>query len=306
MDVTPTSATRGTNMNVQLLFAQILAGVANGALYFLVASGLTLLWGALGVVNLAHGSFFMLAAFSAALCMETWGPGTGLLVSLLVVPLGAALVAVTLEMSLFRRVYASGMWGQLLVSFGLVLVLNNLGRILFGTQAKSVAPPSMFAGYLEFAGLRLATYQVAVIAVTAAVAVFLWYLLTRSRTGRLIRAAVDDPHMLGGVGIDVRRLRTLVMGIAALLAGIAGVIAVPRGAINLGLDVQIIVVAFAVIVVGGLGAVWGSLAAALIIGIAEAVSTMFLDQGGEMVIFAVMVGVLLFKPTGFRTIVGRE
>jgi branched-subunit amino acid ABC-type transport system permease component len=297
---------RGGDMNVQLLFAQVLAGIANGALYFLVASGLTLLWGALGVVNLAHGSFFMLAAFGAAVFMETWGPGMGLLLSLILVPVIAAALAMLLEITLFRRVYASAMWGQLLVSFGLVLVLNNVGRLAFGSQAKSVPPPAMLDGFIEFAGLRLATYQVAVIAVTAAVAVFLWHLLTRSRTGRLIRAAVDDPQMLGGVGIDVRRLRTLVMGIAALLAGIAGVIAVPRGAINLGLDVQIIVVAFAVIVIGGLGAVWGSLAAALIIGVAEAVSTMFLDQGGEMVIFAVMVAVLLFKPTGFRTIVGRE
>jgi branched-subunit amino acid ABC-type transport system permease component len=112
--------------------------------------------------------------------------------------------------------------------------------------------------------------------------------------------------MLGAVGVDVRRLRTMVMAIAALLAGVAGVIAVPRGAINLGLDVQIVVIAFAVIVVGGLGDVWGSLAASLIIGVAEAVSTMFMKQGSEIVIFAVMVLVLLVRPTGLRTIVGRE
>jgi branched-subunit amino acid ABC-type transport system permease component len=159
---------------------------------------------------------------------------------------------------------------------------------------------------VEFAGMRLASYQLAVIVLTMLVAAYLWWLLNRSRTGQHIRAAVDDPQMLGAVGIDVKRLRTLVMGIAALLAGVAGVIAVPRGAIDLTLDVQIIVIAFAVIVIGGLGAVWGSLAAALIIGVAEAVSTMFLDQGGEVVIFVVMVLVLLFRPTGFRTIAGRE
>ncbi|MGE4243134.1 branched-chain amino acid ABC transporter permease [Ramlibacter sp.] len=293
-------------MNVQLLIAQILAGTANGALYFLVASGLTLLWGALGVVNMAHGSFFMLAAFAGAVCIQTWGPEMGILVALLIVPAATAVFAMTLEMTLFRPVYKSAMWGQLLVSFGLVLALNNIARLIFGTQARSMAPPKALAGFVEFAGFRLATYQLAVLFVTALVAIYLWHLLTRSRTGRLIRAAVDDPGMLGAVGVDVRRLRTMVMGIAALLAGIAGVIAVPRGAINLGLDVQIIVIAFAVIVIGGLGAVWGSLAAAMLIGIAEAVSTMFLDQGGEVVIFAVMVLVLLFKPTGFRTIAGRD
>jgi branched-subunit amino acid ABC-type transport system permease component len=293
-------------MNWELLIAQVLAGTANGALYFLVASGLTLLWGALGVVNLAHGSFFMLAAFCGAVCIQTWGPDVGLLAALVIVPLGAAVLAALLEVSLFRRVYASGMWGQLLVSFGLVLALNNIARLAFGTQARSMGPPKLLAGFVELGGFRLASYQLAVLAVTALVAVYLWHLLTRSRTGQLIRAAVDDPQMLGAVGVDVRRLRTMVMAIAALLAGIAGVITVPRGAINLGLDVQIVVIAFAVIVIGGLGAVWGSLAAALIIGIAEAVSTMFLDQGGEVVIFAVMVIVLLFRPTGFRTIAGRD
>lgn len=293
-------------MNWQLFFAQILAGTANGALYFLVASGLTLLWGALGVVNLAHGSFFMVAAFFGAICIQALGPEAGLVTALIVVPIAVALFACGLEVTLFRRVYASGMWGQLLVSFGLVLAINNLVRIIFGTQALSMPPPKILAGFVEFAGIRLASYQLAILVATAAVAVFLWHLLSRSRTGRLIRAAVDDPNMLGAVGVDVRKLRTMVMGIAALLAGIAGVIAVPRGAINLGLDVQIIVIAFAVIVIGGLGAVWGSLAAALIIGIAESVSTMFIDQGSEVIIFAVMVLVLIFRPTGFKTIVGRE
>lgn len=293
-------------MNWQLLSAQVLAGVANGALYFLVASGLTLLWGALGVVNLAHGSFFMLAAFAGAVCIQVWGPEAGLLAALLLVPLASAAFGAALEMSLFRRVYASGMWGQLLVSFGLVLLLNNAARLVFGADARSMPPPRMLSGFVEVGGLRLASYQLAVLAVTALVAVYLWYLLSRSRTGRLIRAAVDDPQMLGAIGVDVRRLRTQVMGIAALLAGVAGVIAVPRGAINLGLDVQIVVIAFAVIVIGGLGAVWGSLAAATLIGVAEAVSTMFLNQGSEVVIFAVMVLVLLVRPTGLRTIVGRE
>jgi branched-subunit amino acid ABC-type transport system permease component len=130
--------------------------------------------------------------------------------------------------------------------------------------------------------------------------------LAHSRTGRLIRAAVDDPDMLEAVGVDVPRLRTRVMGISALLAGIAGVIAAPRGSINLQLDVQIVVIAFAVIVIGGLGSVWGALAAAMLIGVAEAVSTLFIDQGGEVIIFAVMVLVLLVRPTGFRTIAGRD
>jgi branched-subunit amino acid ABC-type transport system permease component len=293
-------------MDWNLLFAQVLAGIANGALYFLVASGLTLLWGALGVVNLAHGSFFMLAAFGGAVCIQAWGPDVGILAALVIVPLAMAVFASLLEVALFRRVYSSGMWGQLLVSFGLVLALNNIARLVFGTDARSMPPPKLLAGFVQLAGLRLASYQLAVLVVTALVALYLWHLLGRSRTGRLIRAAVDDPGMLGAVGVDVQRLRTIVMGIAALLAGVAGVIAVPRGAINLGLDVQIVVIAFAVIVVGGLGSVWGSLAAALLIGVAEAVSTMFLDQGGEVIIFAVMVVVLLFKPTGFRTIAGRD
>jgi branched-chain amino acid transport system permease protein len=293
-------------MNWQLLLAQILAGVANGALYFLVASGLTLLWGALGVVNLAHGSFFMLAAFGMAACIRFWGSELGFVAGLVFVPLGMATIGVLLEVSLFRRVYKSGIWGQLLLSFGLVLVLNDLVRLAFGTQPMSMLPPKQLSGFVDFDGLRLASYQLAVLIVTACIAFFLWAVLARSRTGRLIRAAVDDPQMLDAVGVDVQRLRTMVMGVSALLAGIAGAVSVPRGSINTGLDVQIIVVAFAVIVIGGLGAVWGSLAAAMLIGISESVSTMFLDHGNEIVIFVVMVLVLLFNPTGFRTIVGRD
>lgn len=293
-------------MNWDLLWAQVLAGIANGGLYFLVASGLTLLWGALGVVNLAHGSFFMLAAFGAAACIQKWGPGAGFLVACLIVPAVVAVLGATLEVSLFRRVYRSGMWGQLLVSFGLLLVLNNVTRLAFGAQPLSMAPPPQLSGFVELGPLKLASYQLLVLALTAAVATYLWVLLTRSRTGRLIRAAVDDPQMLEAVGVDVLRLRTTVMAIAAMLAGIAGAIAVPRGAINTGLDVQIVLIAFAVVVVGGLGSVWGGLAAAMLIGVAETVSTLVIDQGSEIIIFAVMVIVLLFKPTGFRTIVGRE
>jgi branched-subunit amino acid ABC-type transport system permease component len=293
-------------MDWSLFFAQVLAGLANGALYFLVASGLTLLWGALGVVNMAHGSLFMVAAFGAAACIQQWGPEMGLVAALIIVPPLVAVGAMGLEVTLFRRTYAYGVWGQLLVSFGLVLVINNLARIAFGTQPLSMAPPKILSGGIAFAGLQLPTYQLAVILVTGFVVFYLARILNKSRTGRLIRAAVDDPQMLEAVGVDVPRLRSKVMGIAALLAGIAGIIAAPRGAINLQLDVTTVVIAFAVIVIGGLGAVWGALAAALLIGVAETVSTMFVDQGGEVVIFVVMVLVLIFRPTGFMTIAGRD
>src|SRR5271165_3465110 len=293
-------------MNWHLLWAQILAGIANGGLYFLVASGLTLLWGALGVVNLAHGSFFMLAAYAQAMCIQTWGPEVGFFIGLTAVPTVIAALGMTFEVSLFRPVYRTGIWGQLLFSFGLVLALNNITRILFGITALSMPPPRFLRGYIEVLGVRLATYQFWILGLTSLVAVFLWYLLSASRTGRLIRAAVDDSQMLEAVGVDVRRLRTTVMGVAAMLAGIAGAAAVPRGAINLEMDTQIVVIAFAVIVIGGLGSVWASLFSALIIGVAETVVTMFVNQGGEIVIFALMILLLLIRPTGLRTIAGRE
>jgi branched-chain amino acid transport system permease protein len=293
-------------MDWHLLWAQILAGVANGGLYFLVASGLTLLWGALGVVNLAHGSFFMLAAYAEAVCIQHWGPQAGYFVGLVIVPLGITVLGATFEAALFRPVYRTGVWGQLLISFGLVMALNNATRFWFGTTALSMPPPDFLQGFVTLAGVRLATYQFWILGVTALVALFLWHVLARSRTGRLIRAAVDDPQMLEAVGVDVKKLRTVVMGIAALLAGIAGAVSVPRGAINLQMDTQIVVIAFAVICIGGLGSVWGTLISAMLIGVAETVTTIFVDQGGEIVIFLLMVLVLLVRPTGFRTIVGRE
>ena len=293
-------------MDGRLILAQIVAGVATGALYFLVASGLTLIWGALGVVNLAHGSFFMLSAFAATTLVHQLGPGLGLLCALVVVPLLVLVFAVTLETTLFRRVYVGGIWGQLLLSFGLLLVVNDLVRSGFGAVPRSIVAPDFLQGFVEVFGVRLAKYQLAILATTGLVALYLWHLLARSRTGRLIRAAVDDPAMLGAVGVDVKRLRTQVMGIAAVLAGIAGVIAAPRGAVNTTIDVQIVVIAFAVIVIGGLGSVWGALVAALLVGIAEALSTLVIDQGGEVVIFALMALVLFVMPTGFQTIAGRD
>lgn len=293
-------------MDGRLILAQVVAGVATGALYFLVASGLTLIWGALGVVNLAHGSFFMLAAFAATTLVHQLGPGLGLLCALVVVPLLVLVFAVALETTLFRRVYVGGIWGQLLLSFGLLLVVNDLVRSGFGAVSRSIVAPDFLQGFVEVFGIRLAKYQLAILATTGLVALYLWHLLARSRTGRLIRAAVDDPAMLGAVGVDVKRLRTQVMGIAAVLAGIAGVIAAPRGAVNTTIDVQIVVIAFAVIVIGGLGSVWGALVAALLVGIAEALSTLVIDQGGEVVIFALMALVLFVMPTGFQTIAGRD
>ncbi len=293
-------------MSVQLILAQVVAGIATGALYFLVASGLTLVWGALGIVNLAHGSFFMIAAFCTTALVAEMGSGFGFLASLILVPLVTVGLAIVLETGLFRRVYVGGIWGQLLLSFGLLLVLNDLVRTIFGSVPLSIMAPDFLLGFVQVGGIRLAKYQLMILVATALVAVFLWYLLSRSRTGRLIRAAVDDPAMLVAVGVNVKRLRTQVMGIAALLAAIAGVVAAPRGAVNPIMDVQIVIIAFAVIVIGGLGSVWGALGAAILVGIAEAVSTLFIDQGSEVVIFALMACVLFLRPTGLRTIVGRE
>jgi branched-subunit amino acid ABC-type transport system permease component len=214
--------------------------------------------------------------------------------------------ALLLELSLFRRIYSAGVWGQLLLTFGLILVLSDAVLMLFGALPRSVGVPAMLRGFVEFGGVRVAKYQFAVIAVTLLVAIYLYYLLAHTRTGRLIRAAVDDPEVLGAVGVDVARLRTVVMTIAAVLAGIAGVIAAPRGAVNAGMDVQIVIIAFAVIVIGGLGSVWGALVGAILVGVAEAVSTMVVDQGSEMVVFLLMILVLIVRPTGFKTLVGRD
>lgn len=291
---------------MQLLMAQIIAGIASGALYFLVASGLTLVWGSLGVVNLAHGSLYMIAAFLTAALIEIAGANNGFLMSLALAPAAVVVLTFALERSLFRRIYSAGVWGHLLLTFGLVLLLNDLVHIVFGPYPRSVLAPEPLRGFVELGGIRIAKYQLAILASTVVVALYLWYLLTKTRTGRLIRAAVDDPEMLGAAGIDVARLRTTVMLIAAALASIAGVIAAPLGAINTGLDVQIVLIAFAVIVIGGLGSVWGALAGAILVGVAEAVSTLVINQGNEIVVFLIMILVLIFRPTGFGTITGRD
>ena len=281
------------------LFIQLLSGLANAMVLFLVASGLTLIFGVTRIVNFAHGSFYMLAAYLtySLVAALPLGPASFyvgvLLAALLVAALGGLI-----EVALLRRVYRAPELYQLLLTFALVLVAADAVRLLWGADNKTGPSAPGLAGSVRLFGQLFPTYDLAMIALGPLVALLLWLLFYRTRWGVLIRAATQDREMVAALGVDQARLFTGVFVLGSLLAGLAGGLQVPRVALTTVMDTTIIVEAFVVVVIGGMGSVWGALLAALLIGVLGAFGILILPRISIVLIFVVMAGVLIVRPWG--------
>jgi branched-subunit amino acid ABC-type transport system permease component len=285
-------------MSASELVIQLIAGISRGGLYFVVAAGLTLTLGAMDVINLAHGSFYMIAAYLATVVITKYGVGAGFLAAWVLVPIAVMLVAVVVERLIMRRTYSRGHFVQLLTTFAILLIIDDLMRTWFGTDPRTVGRVSFMSGSVEILGLPVPTYNFFIVAVAAVVAVGLFYLLARTPYGRRIRASVDDPEMVAAAGINLHAVRMGVFVLAAGLAGIAGVVVAPAAAVQPGMDVEIIITAFAVTIIGGLGSIGGALVGALIVGIIESIGVFYIERGSLAVIFVIMAIVLAVRPTG--------
>jgi branched-chain amino acid transport system permease protein len=283
-----------------LIGLQIISGLVSAAVLFLLAAGLTLIFGICHVLNLAHGAFFMLALFltySATVAMaESWN--AGFWVALAVVPLISAALGAAVEILLFRRIYKADILVQVLPTIGLIYIIGDVVRFFWGLTSKSVPLPDMFAVPLEVFGVFFPAYYGFIISSGAAVAILVWWIVYRTQWGLLLRAASQDRDMSTALGVDSGRLFTSVFALAMWLAGIAGVLYAPIGGANLGSDMDAVIEAFAVVVVGGLGSVWGSLVAAVIIGLMKAFGILVVPQFAMAFVFAVMALVLIIRPTG--------
>jgi branched-subunit amino acid ABC-type transport system permease component len=277
---------------------QLIAGLSLGGLYFLVAAGLTLLLGSMDVINLAHGSFYMIAAYFATVIITKYGVNGGFLAALVLVPIAVMAVAFVIERLVMRWTYSRGHFVQLLATFALLLIIDDLVRTWFGTDPRTVGRVKFLSGSLTVLGLPVPTYNFFIMAAAAVVAVALFYLLAKTPYGRRIRASADDPEMVAAAGINLHSVRMGVFMLAAALAGIAGVMVAPSAAVQPGMDVDIIVTAFAVTIIGGLGSIGGALIGALIVGIIESIGVFYIQRGGQAVIFVIMVVVLAVRPTG--------
>jgi branched-chain amino acid transport system permease protein len=296
-----------------LFLLQLLNGAQFGILLFLVAAGLTLVFGIMDFINLAHGVLYMVGGYVMAMMMGTTGNFWLSLAMVLSLTLAVGLV---LELLVFRRLYDRSNLDQVLATFGLVLVLSELVRILWGSAPLSVAMPEMLSGSIPLAGaMRYPIYRLAVIGLGLAVALGLWFVIARTRVGMLLRAGAANRSMVSALGTDINRLFMLVFAVGAMLAGFAGAIVSPILSVDPGMGDSILILTFVVIVIGGVGSVKGAFCAALLVGIVDTLGRMFgpiilksmMDpaaaaQAGRtiapMLVYILMAAVLFWRPAG--------
>jgi branched-subunit amino acid ABC-type transport system permease component len=277
------------------LFAQALNGLAYGVLLFLLSVGLTLIFGMLDVVNLAHGSFYMLGAYAGLATLAVAG---NFWLAALVAPVAVGVIGALVERGLLRPLYRRPPLDQVLLTFGLIYLFEDLVKWGWGGRIRTIPPPELFSGRVSLGGLTLPSYRLFVILFGLLLALGLWLLIEKTRLGAVIRAGVYDAEMAAGLGIDIGRVFTLVFAFGAALGGLSGVIAGPIQSAYPSMGVSILIPALIVVVVGGLGSLKGSFVGSLIIGQAETFGKAWLPGFSMLMIYVVMALIVLLRPHG--------
>lgn len=286
------------SIDLSFLTVQVLSALRQAAFLFLISSGLTLIFGVLNILNFAHGALYMLGAyFIYALTLHLTGPG-GFLIALLAAPLGVALIAVAIEAGLLRRIYKQEEIYQLLLTYSLVLIIDDLAKIVFGPEYKSIPKPDAISGAVTFFGGTVPVYTLVVLVLAPAMALVLWYLLYKTRTGKIVRATSSDREMADALGINMSALFTLVFAFGATLAGFAGALAGPARTVFPGVGTEVIIESFVVVVIGGLGNLWGALIGSILIGTLETVGIIVFPEFEMSLIYLLMVAILVVRPWG--------
>ena len=300
-------------MQTALLIEQLLNGLQLGVMLFLMAAGLTLIFGVMGLINLAHGSLYMVGAFACAVvAAQTGSFSLGLIASLA----AAAAAGAIIEILVIRRLYQRDHLDQVLATFALILIFSEGTRWLFGSFPLYLDIPPLLQGTVPLpGGSRYQLYRLAIIGVGVAVAVGLYLLITRTRLGMRIRAGESDREMIGALGVDIRTLYTIVFALGAALAGLAGAMVGALQSVQVGMGEPALILAFVVIVIGGIGSIKGALVGAVIVGVVDTMGRFLLPQlfgvfmnasqagivGGalaSMLIYIVMAVVLAMRPQG--------
>ena len=286
-------------MAAQFVFSQFLSGITTAIFLFLIASGLSLVFGVLRVLNFAHGTFYMLGAYLAWQAVDWLAPSReAFWPAALFAALAVALLGGVIERLMFRHLYGKEELYQLLFTYALVLILGDVAKLAWGTQQLSVSRPPILDGSLVVFGTLLPEYNLFVMVVGCAIAVGFWLILTRTGVGRMIRAAAMDREMLGALGANVGRLYTGVFVVSSFLAGLSGALVSPIKSIVPGMDVEIIVEAFIVVVIGGLGSFWGTFLGALIYGQVLSFGILIFPRFSIFSVFALMAVILIVRPWG--------
>jgi branched-subunit amino acid ABC-type transport system permease component len=287
-------------MSFDVIFNQFLSGIARGALLFLVASGLSLTFGVLRVLNFAHGSLYMLGAFIA---YSVWKwlliPVVGFYVATLISALIMGGIGLLIEYFILRRLYSRGWPEQLLATYALILIITDIVKWFWGGEFLSIPRPKPFAGAVSLFGFPFPSYNFFIILLGLALVVFLWWLVYKTRLGDIIRASAHDRDMVSALGIPIPWLFTAIFVLGAFIAGLSGGVVAPYGAIALGMDIDIIIECFAVVVIGGMGSLPGTLLGSLIVGQVYSFGIMYKPELALAFIFMVMAIVLIIRPWGF-------
>jgi len=284
---------------MQIIVEQVLNALQMGVLLFLIASGLSLVFGLMHVVNLAHGALYMVGAYfgiTVARGLDNF------YLALLLAPLLTAMLGVVLERTLLARTYGRGMYPQVLLTLGLVFAFDELVRIIWGAPIQTLALPPGLEGTVMLFGASVPAYRVLVVVIGAVAIVALLLGFGRTRLGAMVRAGVDDREMAAALGIDVNRLFSGVFAVGSALAGLAGVLSVPIFNAYPGMGSEILISALVVVVVGGMGSLAGALIASLLIGAATVVGQIYAAEFSTAVIYLVLVVVLLVRPQGLMGI----
>jgi len=296
-----------------LVIEQLLNGLQLGITLFLMSAGLTLIFGIMQVINLAHGSFYMIGAY---VCATVAGQTGSFLLGLAVALPASAIAGMVVEFVVLRRLYKREHLDQVLATFGLIMFFNELTRIIWGRQPLYLDVPSWLSGSIELLpGLIYPVYRLAVIGVGIAVAFLLWFMFSRTRLGMQIRAGASNRDMIGALGVNIKLLYTMVFGLGTMLAGLAGVMAGPILAVESGMGESILILTFVVIVIGGIGSIRGAVVGALLVGLVDTLGRAFLPtlfrlvfntatadaaaaSISSMAIYILMAAVLVWKPKG--------
>jgi branched-chain amino acid transport system permease protein len=280
----------------QALFGQLLLGLINGAFYAMLSLGLSVIFGLLNIINFAHGAQYMMGAFVAFFLLTFLGAGYWW--ALLAAPIVVGVVGIVLERSMLKHLYKLDHLYGLLLTFGLALIIQGLFRNKYGSSGLPYGIPAQLTGGHNLGFMFLPNYRAWVVGFSLAICVATWYVIERTRLGAYLRAATENPSLVQAFGINVPRMITLTYGFGVGLAGLAGVLAAPMYQVNPLMGADLIIVVFAVVVIGGLGSIMGSIVTGYTLGIVEGFTKVFYPEASNTVIFVIMALVLLVRPTG--------
>lgn len=283
-------------MSFDAFMGQLLIGLINGSFYALLSLGLAIIFGLLGIINIAQGAFYMAGAFLSWMMLQ-W-LGIGYWPALILSPLAVALVAVLIERTIIFRVYGPDHMPGLLLTLGLLMVIQGTFVYFFGTAGRPYPVPELLRGGWDIDFMFLPKYRFWIVAIAVVLCFTIWYVIERTPLGMTLRAANENPTLTRAFGINVSALITFGFGLGVALAAFAGVLAAPLYTVSPLMGADLIIVVFAIVVIGGLGSILGAIVTSLGIGVLEGFTKVFYPQGSHMVIFVVMVIVLLVKPAG--------